>query len=489
MSDPSLVAQAPNAFPYGTVGVFLVTTFIACVLIDRMLSSSINKIPGPWYLKLSTVPLKWHDARGQTRLWVHDLHMRYGPVVAIAPSYVHFATAAAAKIIYTNGGKDFLKTELYDVFRQEGHENLFTAIEPKKHAMIRRGLADRYSNSNILASKVIESINERADTFVQACTRTPSVDIYFYLHAYALDCVTSILFHPHGTRSLDQTDDKRIIQYMSYREGGHAWILEHYLPVLSKVRAYLNPEADSDVTADKLIRDYVREMIDRDDLSDFTVATRIASLKSFDKELAVAECLDHLGAGLETTGDTLCWLIWELSQPRNAERMDKLHTELKDVPANAPLDKLPYLELVIQEALRLYAPGTQSLPRYVPSGGREIEGYFIPAHTTVACQSFTMHREPQSFPDAESFLPERWSDTNGNVERQRLNMSFGLGARSCIGRYLALAEMRSLLHAVYSKYRTSPATDMTASMHFADTVLTSYPKDKLCKISFTLYDE
>ncbi|WPA99361.1 uncharacterized protein RHO25_003978 [Cercospora beticola] len=472
MSDPSLVAQAPNAFPYGTVGVFLVTTFIACVLIDRMLSSSINKIPGPWYLKLSTVPLKWHDARGQTRLWVHDLHMRYGPVVAIAPSYVHFATAAAAKIIYTNGGKDFLKTELYDVFRQEGHEWVRSSIGPsnrridlrqepfysyrtkegrhstwlpfprrpfgfpnvEKHAMIRRGLADRYSNSNILASKVIESINERADTFVQACTRTPSVDIYFYLHAYALDCVTSILFHPHGTRSLDQTDDKRIIQYMSYREGGHAWILEHYLPVLSKVRAYLNPEADSDVTADKLIRDYVREMIDRDDLSDFTVATRIASLKSFDKELAVAECLDHLGAGLETTGDTLCWLIWELSQPRNAERMDKLHTELKDVPANAPLDKLPYLELVIQEALRLYAPGTQSLPRYVPSGGREIEGYFIPAHTTVACQSFTMHREPQSFPDAESFLPERWSDTNGNVERQRLNMSFGLGARSCIGR-------------------------------------------------------
>lgn len=53
---------------------------------------------------------------------------------------------------------------------------------------------------------------------------------------------------------------------------------------------------------------------------------------------------------------------------------------------------------------------------------------------------------------------------------------------------LAQAEIRALLHAVYSKYRTTPAKDMVADMSMYDQVLTSRPKDMCCLLSFELYD-
>lgn len=47
-----------------------------------------------------------------------------------------------------------------------------------------------------------------------------------------------------------------------------------------------------------------------------------------------------------------------------------------------------------------------------------------------------------------------------------------------------MAEMRACLNAVYSKYRTRPAADMTSSMDMEDQVLTSRPRDMCCKIEF-----
>lgn len=47
-----------------------------------------------------------------------------------------------------------------------------------------------------------------------------------------------------------------------------------------------------------------------------------------------------------------------------------------------------------------------------------------------------------------------------------------------------MSEMRLLLHAVYSRFRTRPADDMNASMEMSDQLMTSRPKDMLCKLTF-----
>lgn len=49
---------------------------------------------------------------------------------------------------------------------------------------------------------------------------------------------------------------------------------------------------------------------------------------------------------------------------------------------------------------------------------------------------------------------------------------------------LALVEMKILLREVYSRYRTTVASDMTASMKLDDQIISSRPKGQSCKLDF-----
>lgn len=77
-----------------------------------------TKVPGPWYTKLTSLALKYHEFSRHRRLWIHDLHLKYGPVVRLAPNEVSFANLEGMKEIYQSGGSGYDKTEFYDLFKQ-----------------------------------------------------------------------------------------------------------------------------------------------------------------------------------------------------------------------------------------------------------------------------------------------------------------------------------------------------------------------------------
>lgn len=150
---------------------------------------------------------------------------------------------------------------------------------------------------------------------------------------------------------------------------------------------------------------------------------------------AAADCKDHMAAGIDTTGDGLCYLMWELSRPHNITFQEKLHHELTTAAADASLDSLVYLDAVTKEALRCWPPIPMSLPRYVPPGGRMIDDYFIPAHTIVSCQPYSVHRfNGDVYPQPDRFNPDRWLEEKGAAERNRLFFAFAAGGRGCIGK-------------------------------------------------------
>lgn len=103
----------------------------AALLIYRLVLSPISKVPGPWYTKLSGLFVVYHDFSGTKRLWIHHLHLQYGQAVCLAPNEVSFASAAALKEIYTTAG-GYVKTELYSLFMQNEHRNLFTALDKRE---------------------------------------------------------------------------------------------------------------------------------------------------------------------------------------------------------------------------------------------------------------------------------------------------------------------------------------------------------------------
>ena len=146
-------------------------------------------------------------------------------------------------------------------------------------------------------------------------------------------------------------------------------------------------------------------------------------------------------AGHETTALTLSWTWYLLSQNPAAEA--RLHEELSGVlggraPTVADLEKLPYLQAVINESLRLY-PAAYLLAR-TSIAPCTIGGYDFPTGSTILMSQWVTHRDARFFDDPESFRPERWLD--GLMARLPAGayFPFGNGPRRCIGQGFALLE-------------------------------------------------
>ncbi|GLA01264.1 hypothetical protein AnigIFM60653_011513 [Aspergillus niger] len=452
-------------------------------LSSERLSSPISKLPGPWYTKLTSLVIKYHEFSASRRVFIHQLHKRYGTIVRIAPNEVSFASLDAIREIYASGGSGYDKTEFYDLFRQFGIKTMFSTLDKQTHSERKRQLADRYAMSNILREHHISAIRHSAKAFVSKCAAVAkSVDVYVYLHCYALDCVTHFMFSPSGLNSLTDDNDFELMEELTYHNSLQKNLLPYYLPRLAPYfPSWLLPRRAPKANM------YVHRVTAETNPDEHSLLARLLRKDaSLSKSEAAAECKDHMAAGIDTTGDGLCFLMWELSQPHNFRFQDRLYEELRSAPEDTPIDRLPYLDSVIKEALRCAPPIPMSFPRYVPRGGRTIDGVFIPEGNIVSCQPYTVHRlDTKVFPEPDMFNPDRWTKEEGFNERNRLFFAFSTGGRGCTGRNLATVEMKILLQEVYSRFRTTVAPDMTSSMEIDDQIIASRPKGQKCRLIFT----
>ncbi|KAL4961873.1 cytochrome P450 [Aspergillus stella-maris] len=463
--------------PYLLLGLSLVAFLI------QRLRSPVTKVPGPWYTAFTGLVLKYHEFTSNRRLYIHALHRKYGTTVRIAPIEISFASLEAIREIYASGGSGYDKTELYDLFRQFGIKTMFSTLDKHAHSQRKRELADRYAMTNILREEHVSAIKDRAKDFVKRCIASAeSVDVYVWLHCYALDGVTNFMFSPGGLRSLDSDLDFEIMEELTYHQSLQKNLLHYYLPSL----APYFPQRLIPRRAPKT-NEYVLRMAAQQDPAQGSLVAKLARKGSpLNHAQVAAECKDHMAAGIDTTGDGLCFLMWELSRPENAQFQERLYEELRTADGNTPWDKLPYLDAVVKEGLRIAPPIPMSFPRYVPTGGKSIDGYFVPEKTIVSCQPYTVHRlDKDIFPDPDRFNPDRWMGEKGAAERNRMFFAFSVGGRGCTGRNLAMVEMKVLLREVYSSFRTTLATDMGGCMDIDDQIISARPLGQTCKLNFS----
>lgn len=110
-----------------------------------------------------------------------------------------------------------------------------------------------------------------------------------------------------------------------------------------------------------------------------------------------------------------CAITYYLAKHRRVQ--EKLQQELDEALAGeddevAPFEQvkhLPYLEAVVNEALRIHSTAGVGLPRVVPAGGLEVCGKFFPEGAVLSMPGYTLHRDKAIWgDDAEEFRPERW---------------------------------------------------------------------------------
>ncbi|CAI2178240.1 9166_t:CDS:2 [Funneliformis geosporum] len=161
--------------------------------------------------------------------------------------------------------------------------------------------------------------------------------------------------------------------------------------------------------------------------------------------------MTFLFAGHETTSNATSWALYLLAQHPNVQ--DLLRDELvkafpdksKFNPTFEEINSLEYLNCVIKETLRLYAPVTAM--RRTNINDKMLGDIFIPKNTVIDIPIATLQRLPSIWgPTVEDFDPTRWLNPSLTENVTNYNyMPFGAGIRSCIGNKLALSEFKILL--------------------------------------------
>jgi cytochrome P450 len=105
-------------------------------------------------------------------------------------------------------------------------------------------------------------------------------------------------------------------------------------------------------------------------------------------------------AGSDTTAVTLTYLVWAvLKRPQLQTELEEEIAGLSQELTFDELSRAPLLNSVIEETLRLYGAAPGALPRTVPPNGVDMLGHFLPGGTVVSTQAYTIHRDPEIFPN------------------------------------------------------------------------------------------
>lgn len=138
----------------------------------------------------------------------------------------------------------------------------------------------------------------------------------------------------------------------------------------------------------------------------------------------------------------------------------KLQKELDEALANEDdpvasfeqVKRLPYLEAVINETLRIHSTSGIGLPREVPEGGLTVMGKTFPPGTVLSVPTYTIHRDKRVWgEDVEAFRPERWFEQD-QAEIQKTFNPFSFGPRACVGRNLASMELLIIIASILRRY-------------------------------------
>ncbi|XP_061338645.1 geraniol 8-hydroxylase-like [Gastrolobium bilobum] len=165
--------------------------------------------------------------------------------------------------------------------------------------------------------------------------------------------------------------------------------------------------------------------------------------KMMDKNMIEHLSHDLFVAGTDTTASTLEWAMTELL--RNPEVMSKAKKELEKIIGRGrgiPLEesdvsKLPYLQAIIKETLRLHPPVPFLLPRKAERDVN-IGGYTIPKDAQVLVNVWTICRDPTLWENPTLFSPERFMGSDIDVKGRNFELApFGAGRRICPGLQLA----------------------------------------------------
>jgi unspecific monooxygenase len=162
------------------------------------------------------------------------------------------------------------------------------------------------------------------------------------------------------------------------------------------------------------------------------------------------ELITLLVAGHETTATSLSWgLYWIHHQPQVREKLLQELDTLGENPDPNQIFRLPYLDAVYKETLRIYPVAMMAFQRMVLSP-LKIAGYNFEQGTILAPCIYLTHQREDLYPEPKKFKPERFLERQFSPYEY---LPFGGGNRRCIGMAFAQFEIKLILVTVLSRWQ------------------------------------
>ncbi|MBG0566144.1 cytochrome P450 [Actinoplanes aureus] len=375
------------------------------------------------------------------------VRMKFGPYL------VHLVTDpdAVRRVLIENQG-NYCRGRFYEQFKLVMGEGLLTTDGERWRAH-RRAVQPAFARDAIrgIGPNVVGATHEMLSRWDDAAQRSEPVDLVTEALRVTLVTLSTSLFDYDIRPSVPML--KQVVEDSIETMFPHGYVREmlpRWLPT-SRNRLVAANRRRLDQVVDDVRAAQPRRA---GSLVDLTESARDPDGRPWTDQEIRDELLTIYLAGHETTATALCWTLHSIAQHRWVA--EKLEAEVDQVlagrdPTVADLDRLPYTQMVVQEALRLFPP-IWLYPRDA-TGDDVLAGYHIPAGSSLLLSPFVSHRNPRIWENPEAFDPSRF---DAAAERERPRMSyfpFGGGPRQCIGNTMALLELRMIVAMVVSRYR------------------------------------
>ncbi|CAO1597110.1 hypothetical protein XANCAGTX0491_000936 [Xanthoria calcicola] len=413
--------------------------------------------PGPKFAASTKIPIAYVSWIGKLSHWQLALHERYdSDVVRISPDELSFISPSAWKDMYGTrqaGTNPFSK----DMVLYTGINSIVTASDAD-HSRMRRLLSHAFSDKALREQETIlqTHVNNLIAGLRKQCQEFGGkADLSKWFNWTAFDIIGDLAFG----EPFDCLKETTYQPWVAMLMNNHRYIVLMSVtlrfPPLHKLAARLVPQ--------KVVRDRMdhhsmsKEKVDRrlertTDRPDFTsyILRHNGTKGGMSREEIQLNAATFIAAGSETSAALLAGAIWSLLH--NPTYMDRLQREIRSKFLTADeirlpnLDDLDFLHAVISESFRMYPPGVAGQPRVAPPSGDFISGYWVPPKTGVQINQYAASMSRRNFSSPWTFAPSRWmNDPQYADDKLDALQPFSTGARNCIGKNLANAEIALVL--------------------------------------------
>ncbi|EJD00230.1 high nitrogen upregulated cytochrome P450 monooxygenase 2 [Fomitiporia mediterranea MF3/22] len=434
--------------------------------------------PGPLLPRISRFYLVWVATSGKQHLWYQDLHEQYGSFVRVGPNEISVSDVDVALDIL--GPKGMPRGPMYEGRSPPNSStahSLVTTLNPSEHARRRKAWMKAFSTNALQEHEIV--VFRRTEQLLSILERfsnhSKEIDLAYWFRLFSFDTMADITFG--GGFELMRDGDKDRYLELIHASARNIAFLEH-VPwlgaVVQRIPYFTRKISQYRQFATKTLLARMHKGSARKDLFHYLLHEERELPKNVPLSELASDAFLAITAGSDTTSTTLATIFFYILT--HEEVYTKLKAEVDDLlPPSRRFDdinmkevnKMNYLTCVIHESLRLHPPVASRLQRasFPVSAECCVGNRIIPGGTAVQIPAFTIQRDQKYFsPDTSSFIPERWlrilepekpesvSDNHDRLGRQtKFNtnasafLSFLYGPTSCVGKNLAMLEMRMVI--------------------------------------------